>query len=97
VGLEWQGLTTALRQATSGIALGSLGRISKRASRSARPQILQGEHLRQPEKKQREKLDYMHNNPVMRKLVSTPGEWPWSSWRYYFLEDASMIAMDHLE
>ena len=49
------------------------------------------------EKKQLEKLDYIHNNPVTRGLVNSPGEWPWSSWRFYFLEDASLIAMDRLE
>jgi hypothetical protein len=49
------------------------------------------------EKKQLEKLDDMHNNPVTRRLVSSPGKWPWSSWRYYFLEDESIIAMDRAE
>ena len=49
------------------------------------------------EKKQLEKLDYMHNNPVERKLVKSPGDWPWSSWRYYFLEDESLITMDRVE
>jgi putative transposase len=48
------------------------------------------------EKKQLEKLDYMHNNPVVRKLVDQPGDWPWSSWRFYFLEDESVMAMDRL-
>ena len=49
------------------------------------------------EKKQLEKLDYMHSNPVTRKLVDRPGDWPWSSWRFYFLEDTSLIAMDRLD
>jgi len=49
------------------------------------------------EKKQLEKLDDMHNNPVTQRLVSSPSEWPWSSWRYYFLEDSSIIAMDRVE
>jgi len=35
------------------------------------------------EKKLREKLDYMHANPVKRGLVSHPREWPWSSWSFY--------------
>ena len=48
------------------------------------------------EKKRLEKLTYMHNNPVKRRLVSTPGEWPWSSWRFYFLNDASILRMDRL-
>ena len=46
------------------------------------------------EKKLQEKLDYMHNNPVTRGLVSSPGEWPWSSWRFYHREDASILRMD---
>ena len=27
-----------------------------------------------------EKLNYRHANPVIRKLVQHPGDWPWSSW-----------------
>ena len=46
------------------------------------------------EKKRLEKLNYMHNNPVKRGLVAQPGGWPWSSWRFYYLEDRSVLAMD---
>jgi putative transposase len=35
------------------------------------------------EKKRAEKVDYIHWNPVKRKLVSEPEEWPWSSARHY--------------
>ena len=28
-----------------------------------------------------EKLNYVHQNPVLRGLVTQPGDWPWSSWR----------------
>ena len=48
------------------------------------------------EKKRLEKLDYMHNNPVKRGLVKEPGEWPWSSWRFYFGRDASLLEMDRV-
>jgi putative transposase len=48
------------------------------------------------EKKIQEKLTYMHNNPVKRGLVAHPGDWPWSSWRYYYLDDSSVLSMDHL-
>jgi putative transposase len=48
------------------------------------------------EKKIHEKLDYMHNNPVVRGLAAQPGDWPWSSWRYYYLEDSSVLAMDRM-
>jgi putative transposase len=47
-------------------------------------------------KKRDEKLNYMHNNPVKRGLVKEPGDWQWSSWRFYFLHDASLLAMDKL-
>ena len=43
-----------------------------------------------------EKLDYMHNNPVERRLVSSSSEWPWSSWRFCYCEDASILRMDRL-
>jgi putative transposase len=48
------------------------------------------------EKKRLEKLNYMHANPVKRRLVSSPERWPWSSWRFYILEDDSILAMDRL-
>ena len=48
------------------------------------------------EKKRLEKLNYMHNNPVQRGLVSSPGDWAWSSWRFYFLQDTSLLTMDRV-
>jgi putative transposase len=48
------------------------------------------------DKKQNEKIDYMHNNPVARGLVVHPGDWTWSSWRFYYREDRSLLAMDRL-
>jgi len=48
------------------------------------------------DRKIREKLDYMHNNPVERRLVEKPGDWPWSSWRFYYLQDSSVLAMDRM-
>ncbi len=35
------------------------------------------------EEKRIEKLRYMHRNPVKRGLVSSPEQWPWSSFRHY--------------
>jgi putative transposase len=35
------------------------------------------------EKKLIEKLKYMHANPVQRRLVGHPKDWPWSSWANY--------------
>ena len=48
------------------------------------------------ETKTREKLDYMHHNPVKRRLVSSPDQWRWSSFRFYYLNDSSVLAMDRL-
>ena len=48
------------------------------------------------EKKHLQKLDYMHHNPVKRRLVTSPDQWPWSSFRFYFLQDSSVLPMDRL-
>ena len=47
------------------------------------------------ESKRLEKLQYMHGNPVKRRLVENPVDW-WSSWRFYHLGDSSVLAMDRL-
>ena len=46
------------------------------------------------EKKKREKLHYMHANPVLRKLVKHPRDWPWSSWSGYMKDREGSIAVD---
>jgi putative transposase len=33
--------------------------------------------------KHREKLEYIHRNPVERGLVKRPEDWPWSSFRHH--------------
>jgi len=48
------------------------------------------------DKKRREKLNYMHNNPVKRGLVESAEQWPWSSHRFYYLNDSSLLSMDSL-
>ena len=35
-------------------------------------------------RKQNEKLNYMHFNTVRRKLVESPKDWIWSSYRFYW-------------
>ncbi len=47
-------------------------------------------------KKPLEKLNTMHNNRIKRGLVSSPEEWLWSSWRFYFLQDASILEIDRV-
>ncbi len=46
------------------------------------------------EKKELEKLSYMHNNPIKRGLVRQPGEWRWSRRRYYYLGDDAVLSVD---
>jgi putative transposase len=49
------------------------------------------------EKKFREKLEYMHANPVKRGLVVHPKDWPWSSWGQYALGETGLIRVDSLD
>jgi len=46
------------------------------------------------EKKLKEKLEYMHANPVQRKLVQHPKDWPWSSWARYTGRNEVKIRID---
>jgi len=45
-------------------------------------------------KKVREKLEYMHANPVTRKLVEHPKNWPWSSWAFYAKGEGGLVKID---
>jgi putative transposase len=44
-------------------------------------------------KKMMEKLEYMHANPVQRKLVVHTKDWPWSSWSNH-VKGEGLIRMD---
>ena len=44
--------------------------------------------------KLKEKLNYMHLNPVKRKLVRHPKDWPWSSWAHYERGQDALIRID---
>ena len=48
-------------------------------------------------KKRLAKLAYMHGNPVKRGLVTSPDQWPGSSFRFYYLEDASVLRVARLD
>jgi len=41
-------------------------------------------------------IEYIHNNPVRRGLVSQPTDWPWSSARFYAGMDGVALPMDPL-
>ena len=47
-------------------------------------------------KKLKEKLDYMHGNPMQRRLVEHPKDWPWSSWWHYAKGEEGVIRIDVL-
>jgi putative transposase len=47
--------------------------------------------------KMREKLNYMHANPVQRKLVPHPKDWLWSSWAFYAHGDAGLARIDSVD
>ncbi len=42
----------------------------------------------------REKIDYIHHNPVRRRLVEHPRDWPWSSWRAWHEGADTPLRMD---
>jgi putative transposase len=45
----------------------------------------------------KEKLVYMHENPVRRGLVAHPRDWPWSSWSYYAMRDDGLMRIDSFD
>ena len=47
--------------------------------------------------KVKEKLNYMHANPVIRGLVEHPKDWPWSSWSFYGKQEGGLIGIDPVE
>jgi putative transposase len=44
--------------------------------------------------KRREKLEYMHANPVVRGLVENPGGWIWSSFWFYERGETGLVPID---
>ena len=46
------------------------------------------------EGKKKEKLNYMHANPVIRGLVKHPRDWRWSSWSFYMKGEPALIRID---
>jgi putative transposase len=47
-------------------------------------------------KKRVEKLHYMHMNPLKKKLVAHPRDWPWSSFSFYSKQIHGLIRIDPL-
>ena len=47
--------------------------------------------------KQKEKLEYMHENPVTRGLVTNAGVWIWSSFLFYVTKKHGIISIDPVD
>jgi REP element-mobilizing transposase RayT len=41
-----------------------------------------------------EKIQYMHMNPIKRKLVAHPSDWPWSSFSFYARKEKGLVRID---
>ncbi|MGC2400030.1 MAG: transposase [Acidobacteriaceae bacterium] len=48
----------------------------------------------QTEAKRKEKLRYIHRNPVERGLVEKPDDWRWSGFRFYLTGEPSCVTVD---
>ncbi len=48
-------------------------------------------------KKRREKLEYMHANPVKRGLVKSPSAWIWSSYSFYEKGELGLVPVDPVD
>ena len=48
-------------------------------------------------KKIREKIEYMHANPVKRGLVRSASEWAWSSFASYERGEGELVSMDFVD
>jgi putative transposase len=48
-------------------------------------------------KKKREKLEYMHANPVKRGLVGNPSAWMWSSFSFYAKGETGLVPIDPVD
>jgi hypothetical protein len=48
-------------------------------------------------KKETEKLDYIHYNPVKRGLVADPADWAWSSFRYHAFREIGPVRINYQE
>ena len=47
--------------------------------------------------KRKEKLHYMHANPVQSGLVEHPKDWPWSSFSFYARGEAGLVRIDAVD
>ncbi len=87
------------RDATETLSAFKNARKENRAQNVSKYQVWQeGSHPEAiyTEKFARQKVDYIHMNPVRAGIVKTPGEWPYSSARAYLLDEETYPPTDLL-
>jgi putative transposase len=47
--------------------------------------------------KKKEKLNYMHPNPVKSGLVTDAKDWPWSSYGFYARSEVGLVSIDPVD
>jgi putative transposase len=47
--------------------------------------------------KRKEKLNYMHANPVKKGIVKHAKDWPWSSWAFYHSGESGLVSIDPVD
>ena len=47
--------------------------------------------------KKKEKLHYMHANPVKERLVQDAKDWPWSSFSFYAKDEQGLLWIDAVD
>ena len=47
--------------------------------------------------KKKEKLNYMHGNPVKSGIVEHPKDWPWSSFSFYARGEFGLVRIDPVD
>ena len=47
--------------------------------------------------KKKEKLHYMHANPVRQRLVEHPKDWPWSTFSFYAKDEPGWMGIDRVD
>lgn len=44
-----------------------------------------------------QKMEYIHNNPIRKNLIISPGDYPYSSYHHYFGNNKNALGIDQLD
>ena len=100
--LIWTGYPPTISQVIRDIKVGSARRLhERRGSEGALWQHQLWDRFVGHPKEFRERLEYMHLNPVRKGLVSRPEEWRWSSYNNFALDRGAVescpIQIDYVQ